>query len=86
MKRKNPYQMLMEEVQDYLRKIKYRKRKEMWFFPKDKLADSWSMQDTYERVAAADQLGYDVILKATKKGLEVEYVKKIPTVPYRFNS
>ena len=64
----------------------YRKKVGMWHYPKDKLSEGWTLTDVYERVAAAEQLGYDVVLKAPKKGLEVEYIEKIPSIPYRFKS
>lgn len=43
---------------------------------------SWSLSNLAERVAAADQLGYDVVLKSDDSGLRVEYVAKIPSRPW----
>lgn len=81
-KRINPYQRLLEEIRSYIRKVKYRHTKTMWIYPKKVLTDGWDLGFLYQRTAAAEQLGYDVQLKATEEGLVVQYVKKIPEPPY----
>ena len=75
--RKNPYQMLLDKISDFCQNIKYRHQKLMFIYPIDKLANTWTMNQLYERVVAADQLGYDVVLKSTNNGLEVHYIKQI---------
>lgn len=81
-KRMNPYQMLMKDIQEFCGKLLHPKTKGMWFYPKDKLNDTWKLVDLYERTAAAEQLGYDVILISTDKGLEVKYQEKRPEPRY----
>lgn len=84
-KRKNPYQMLMEDIRDYCRKIRFRHTVTMWRYPKDTLkTDQWNLFDLSERVQAADQLGYDVTLEMKHDGLYVLYVKKVPEIPLRW--
>ncbi len=80
-KRKTPYQMLMEDAREFASKVKYRHEKPMWRYPKENLNAGWHLADIAERVSAADQLGYDVILKNTADGLCVYYRKKVPDTP-----
>ncbi len=84
MKRKNPYQMLLEEIIQFCRKLQFPHEREMFYYPKDKLPGNFRLDDLSERTKAADQLGYDVVLKAEDKGLIVYYRKKAPDVPYRW--
>lgn len=81
-KRKNPYQMLLEDIKDWCRKVKFRNEKVMWVYPKGRLNQGWPLGDLYERVKAAEQLGYDVILIANDEGLSVRYRKQVPSIPY----
>lgn len=78
----SPYQRLMDRFKEFANKIEYREKITMWVYPKNKLTESWSLKDLYERVAAAEQLNYDVQLLATDGGLEVKYIKKIPKRPW----
>lgn len=85
MSRVNPYQVLLEEAQDYARKVQDRHKKTMWSYPKAKLSVGWGLNDLAERTAAATQLGYDVVLTVNEGGdLVVTYVKKPPLAPWRF--
>ena len=81
-KRKNPYQMLLEEIKDWCRKVKFRHEKVMWVYQKNRLNQGWPLRNLYERVKAAEQLGYDVILIANDEGLSVRYRKQVPNIPY----
>lgn len=82
MKRKNPYQRLLDDIKNWCREVKYRHEKVMWLYPKAKLKQGWDLHDLYERTQAAQQLGYDVQLVATDDGLSVRYKKQVPSVPY----
>lgn len=82
MKRQNPYTTLKEEFRKYVIAAKHPHRKAMWTYPKAKLSEGWALTDLSERVAAADQLGYDVVLTSTENGLEVYYRKKIQDGPW----
>ena len=73
----NPYQRLLDKIMSFCDSLKNRHSKIMFTYPKDQLNTNWSMPQLYERVAAADQLGYDVKLKATTEGLEFWYEKRV---------
>lgn len=77
----NPYTRLLSQIKEYVHKVKHRRRKIMWRYPKNKLNDTWSLKDLYERTKAAEQLGYEVKLIASDDGLEVFYQKEIPEIP-----
>ena len=79
---KNPYNRLLEVFKDYARKVEYRRKKLMWRYPVDKLDTGWSLVKLNERVLAAQQIGYEVILAADEQGLFVYYQKKAPDMPY----
>lgn len=81
MKVKNPYTRLLEEIREWCCKLLRRDKREMWFYPKKQLNDGWPLTDLYERVSAAKQLGYDVVLEANEMGLIVKYIKQIPNIP-----
>lgn len=83
-KRKNPYQRLKEIGMEWANKIKYAHTKTMFYYPKSRLSEKWELRDLFERTAAAEQLGYEVVLEATDLGLEVKYRKKAPDVPWEF--
>lgn len=75
-KPKTPYQRLVEDVRRWTLKIRSPWRKAMWVYPKNRLSEGWRLTDLDERVRAADQLGYDVVLVGTEAGLEVQYRKR----------
>lgn len=78
----NPYTALKRKFTEYVNGCVTRNTRSMWCYPKARLNDNWNLRDLWERVAAAEQLGYDVQLSATEEGLTVKYVKKIPQRPY----
>ena len=82
MKRKNPYTALLEEIKDFVRKIKYPPTTSMYFWSLDKLTSdkSWRLDDVYQRTQAAQSLGYEVIIKSDEKGMEMKY-RKIAQIP-----
>ncbi len=82
-KRKNPYQVLLDDIMKFCRKLRYRREKVMWLYPKGRLHEGWPLTDLYERIKAADQLGYDVTLKATDEGISVRYIERVDT-PYQW--
>lgn len=83
-KRKNPYQILLDDIKDWCRKLGHRRTKIMWYYPKNRLTEGWKLVDLYERTRAAEQLGYDVQIEANDSGLQVVYIEKVPAVPYRW--
>jgi len=84
-KPKTPYQRLLEDAREFAGQVKYRHEKLMWRYPKEKLNTGWALNDLAERVSAADQLGYDVILRNSDDGLSVYYRKKVPDTPYAWS-
>ena len=81
---KTPYQRLLEDITKFCGKLRYRHTVVMWVYPKNRLNESWRLGDVYERVCAAEQIGYDVLLQAKDDGLHVVYKKKAPDVPYEW--
>lgn len=82
-KRISPYTRLKKIASEWAVKALYPHARPMWCYPRNKLeSKSWCLAALYERTAAAEQLGYDVKLKATDSGLEVKYVKKVPELPW----
>lgn len=79
-KRLNPYQYLLNEVRDLLTAIKYRKTKNMLFYAAKELNRGYDLSQIKERIAAADQLGYDVQVIIVDGGLQFFYIKKMPII------
>lgn len=77
-----PYQHLLDEIKAWAFKVTNRHTVAMWHYPKARLTDGWSVLDLYERTKAAEQLGYDVVLKSKDDGLHVQYVKRVPNRPF----
>lgn len=81
-KRLNPYCRLLKDIRKFVNDLRFRHTKSMWRYPMNKLNNTWSLKDLYERTKAAEQLGYKVELIADDDGLNVMYVKEIPDIPY----
>ena len=77
----NPYTRLLQRAKNFAWSVKNPHRRSMWMYPKNRLSERWQLSDLYERARAADQLGYDVVLKPGDDGLTVQYVKR-PDVPW----
>lgn len=82
-KRKSPYQYLLDEFRAYAYSVTFRKTVKMWTYPKARIGEAWTLRDLHERVQAAAQLGYDVILEADDNGLHVKYRQQVPNRPWR---
>lgn len=85
-KPKNPYTELLKEIRSYVQKVTHPVKRLMWRYQKEKLSEGWKLDDLSERVRAADQLGYDCVLRysdrAGESGLEVYYVQRPPEPTY----
>lgn len=79
-----PYQRLLESAREFAAAVEHPHTKLMWTYPKDKLNAGWGLANLTERVAAAEQIGYDVKLVNQNGALQVLYVKKMPTRPWEF--
>lgn len=77
-----PYERLKAAFLKYVSSVEYPHTKLMWSYPKAKLSDGWSLIDLAERVSAAEQLGYDVVLRSDDGGLKVLYRKKHAETPW----
>ena len=77
-----PYQRLLDDIRDYVGKIKYRHKRIMFVFKEVKKRQSYTLDDLYERVIAAEQLGYDAIIETRDGDVVVSYVKKLPDARY----
>lgn len=78
----NPYHDLKRRFREFVNACVMRPRKTMWVYARSRLAEGWALDNLYERCAAAEQIGYEVQIKATDEGLVVQYVKKLPDRPY----
>jgi len=77
--RVNPYTKLLTLAREYAWQVIYPRRIMMFYYERAQLAD------LYERVAAADQLGYDVQATADAENRHIvfHYVKRAE-VPWEF--
>ena len=73
----NPYTRLLGEIREFCSKLKYSHNTTMLKYPLNKLDSGWKLSEVYQRVSAADQLGYEVLLEANDYGLRVYYRKKM---------
>lgn len=80
-KTRTPYQRLLEAFRNYFWLCENRKRVLMGTYSMDALKDTYRLRAIWERTTAARQLGYDVVLTATDKGLEVYYIESVPPCP-----
>lgn len=76
-----PYERLAQEARECLAGVIYPHRKTMWIYSKEEIQKAQYVigSQLYERVAAANQLGYEVHLVPKDGALEVQYVKRRPT-------
>lgn len=77
-----PYQRLLQAFREYVSAVDRPHKRLMWVYPKSKLSRSWTLDDLHQRVAAAEQLGFDTVLESTDEGLRVLYRKKHPETPW----
>lgn len=80
----SPYERLRKDCAQWAFEVIRRSYRTMWTYPNVGSGDKtgWRLDDLYQRVAAADQLGYDVVLATKDHALEVRYVKRIPDAPW----
>ncbi len=83
-KRLMPYARLLKDVREWAYKVIYPHNPTIFTFANAKGYDTqWRLCDLYQRVAAADTLGYDVELKIVGNDLVARYRKKIPDAPWQ---
>lgn len=81
----SPYEQLRLRAKEWATAVLYPHSVGMRFYKKESLANGFRLDDLYERVAAAEQIGYDVVLVAMDNGLHVRYRKRPPAVPWQFS-
>lgn len=83
-KPRNPYTDLLEEAKQYVRKVLHPRKVFMTRIPKNGIdqRSGYRMDDIYQKVCAAEDLGYDVQLFAVEGSLEFKYVEKPPRDPF----
>lgn len=80
-KRENPYQRLKRLAQAWHEKVTCRRTVFMFRYAQAKTG-TYTLADLLERTKAAEQLGYEVQVKAAGDVLEVYYVEKIERAPW----
>ena len=85
-KRKNPYQKLLDEIIEFCDQVKHRHQVFMFRYPISniKAADSFRLDNLSERVKAAGQLGYDVVLEHNADGDLVAHYRKKVSIPFHW--
>lgn len=79
----NPYTRLLSDIKSFCFGLKYRHTKTMFSLNRERVyRETHGLIDLYERAIAAGDLGYDVHVVATPSGLNFQYVKKIPEIPW----
>lgn len=82
MKRKTPYQMLLETAREWAWDAAHPHERPMFTYYKKHLDSGYyELRGLYERTKAADALGYDVYVEADDTGLHMRYRKRIPPMP-----
>lgn len=82
MARINPYTRLQRIAMEWASSVLYPHTQTMWTYPKERLDGLWRLTNLNERVEAAEQLGYRVIIESNEQGLVVKYEKKPSELPW----
>jgi len=78
----NPYTRLLEKCSVWSVKVRCPKTRRMFTFANvEHGSGRYSLNDVFQRTAAADQLGFDVRLRVSGKDLVAEYVERPPEPP-----
>lgn len=74
----NPYDVLRGKYRQLRLEALSPQRRQMWHYDLDsiKRGDTYALDRLYQRVHAANTLGWDVRLVAHDDGLRVEYVRR----------
>ena len=82
----SPYQRLQREARQWVFAVLHPRRVLMFVLDKAKVRGrtTWALDDVYERVAAAEALGWDVRLtiQASDGALRMEYVQRPASAPW----
>lgn len=87
-KRISPYTRLQMAGRKFFHKILFPRRRRMFTFTNARLKEGgWTLWDVYQRVEAAKQLGYEVVVETDGNDLVLNYVERRPApseLPYEF--
>lgn len=81
---KSPYTRLLSDAKSFINKAKNRKQTTM--FAGLGKNTNYSFADVYERMKAAESLGYEVLLVPSSEDgkYSIVYREKFPTIPFEF--
>ena len=82
-KRLNPYEYLRRECAQWARSVTDPKLVEMWIWDPSAVEKSADLYCLRERVFAARQLGFDVVVESDGKSITVKYRKRPPLAPWK---
>lgn len=84
-KPKNPYVTLLKNIMSFCRKLKHQHTVGMFYWSVENLKPekAWRLDDVYQRTLAAQAIGYEVVLEANEKGMEMKYRKKVE-IPFEW--
>lgn len=70
-----PYQRLLDEIRQFVSKLKFGRKYSMFYWKKADLIpqNSWRLDEVYQRTLAANKLGYEVVITADKQGMTFQY-------------
>ena len=87
-KRISPYTRLQETGRRFFSKVVHPRKALMMTIPNARSSEkTWLSYEIFQRVVAADQLGYEVVLTVSDNDLVLKYIEKRPeynTIPYEF--
>lgn len=83
-KQVSPYTRLKSEAMQWMNKAFYPKERVMFGLLEN--GASYTLDDVFERMTAAETLGFEVVLKPSgEKGkFKIIYREKMPEIPYNF--
>ncbi len=85
MSNENPYTRLKRACLKWAQSVYSPEKKLLWLYKKSDFDKQVNLYFLYERVGAADDLGYDVRLESRSDGLQVVYVKRPDQPPRLLN-
>lgn len=80
-KRITPYQRLLNAARQYADDVDFPVVRPMWSYPKNRLREFWPLDAVAERAAAAEQLGFEVVLSVVEGNLVMKYRSSRPARP-----
>lgn len=81
------YQRLLLIGHKFANSIKWRNKANMFWYSAEKMrgGTGYRLDDVYQRVLAAQDLGYEVMIIADSSGMQLKYIEKIK-IPMEFET